>query len=137
MRMKIRSVYGSIVHVDKVALDWQRIRMSLRRFLAMLFAVAMIFAPLGMPAGRAIAAPMASHHDKMAMPDHCAAKPDQHKPSKAIDHGCCAAMCLGITMSPALPDEQPAYPRIALRPAVDQFHRGFLGEIATPPPRLA
>jgi hypothetical protein len=136
MRMKIRSVYGSIACVDKIARDWHRGRVSFRRFLAMLFAVAMIFAPLGMPAGQAMAAPMAVHHDKMAMPDHCGASPDQHKSGKAIDHGCCAAMCLGITMSPALPDEQLAYARIALRPAADQFRRGFLAEIATPPPRL-
>jgi len=103
----------------------------------MLFAAAMILAPLAMPGAQAKAAPLASHHGKAAMADHCGGKTDQGKPDNAVDHGCCVAMCLGIAVTPASPGEPPAFDRIALRPAADQFRRGYLGEIATPPPRLA
>jgi len=136
MRMKIRSVYGSITSVDKIALDWHSGHVSLQRFLALLFAVAMIFAPLGMPVGQAMAVPMSSQHDELAMADHCGDTSNDQKPGKAIDHGCCTAMCLGIAVAPASNDEPAAFAAMIARPAPDKFRRGFLGEIATPPPRL-
>lgn len=108
--------------------------MNFRRFFAMLYALAIIFAPLAMPGGEAMATPVASHHGEVAMADHCGGKADH--PGKAVDHGCCAAMCLGIATASASADEPPAFTRMAMRPSPDRFHRGFLGEIATPPPRL-
>lgn len=111
--------------------------MSFRRLFALLFVLAMIAAPLGMPVGAAMAAPVESHHDKAAMSDHCGDTSDQGKPAKAADEGCCVAMCLGIAIAPASAGEPALFAAIAARPAPDRFRRGFLGEIATPPPRLA
>jgi hypothetical protein len=108
-----------------------------RRLFATLFAVAMMVAPLAMPGAPAMAAPMPSHHGEMAMAEHCGGNSSQEKPGKAVDHGCCTAMCVGIAIAPAAPGDLPAYAPLALRPSADQFHRGYLGEIATPPPRTA
>jgi len=137
MPAKNRSVYGPIPGVDKLGRNGHSMSVSFRHFFAILFAVAMIFAPLAMPGGQAMAAPIASHHDEAVTADHCGGTSDQGKPGKAVDHGCCVATCLGIAMAPASPDDPLAYVRIAPRPSADLFRRGFLGEIATPPPRLA
>jgi hypothetical protein len=111
--------------------------MSFRSLFAMLFAVATIFAPLAMAEGQAMAAPVASHHQHAASADHCGGASHEQKPGKAIDHGCCTAMCLGIAVATASADELPAFAAVIARPTPDRFRRGFLGEIATPPPRLA
>ena len=111
--------------------------MSLRLLLTMLLAVAMSFAPLAM-GGAMAAAP--AHHGTMAQhgdrAGHCPDQSDHGKPAKAAEQGCCAAMCLGIAVAPASPGEPLAFTPINARPAPDRFRRGFLGEIATPPPRL-
>jgi hypothetical protein len=113
--------------------------MSLRRVFAMLIAVAMIFAPLAMPGGAAMAAPGPSHHDAMGdQTDHCGAKADhQQNRDTSIDKSCCAAMCIGIAVAPVSSEQALSYARIAPLPSADPFRRGYLGEIATPPPRLA
>ena len=110
--------------------------MGFRLLLTLLLAVAMSFAPLAM--GEAMAA-AAAHHGPMVqhgdMTGHCADKSDHDKPAKAAGQDCCAAMCLGVTVAPASPGEPPAFISINARPAPDRFRQGFLGEIATPPPR--
>ena len=113
--------------------------MSFRRLLAILFAVAMIAAPLAMPAGEAMAAaPMAMDHDgEQAMADHCGGKADPGQHGKQVGDGCCAAMCLGIALTPAAAGDLPAYAGVALRPSADQFHHSYLARLPTPPPRRA
>ena len=109
--------------------------MLFRRFLALLFAVAMTFAPLGHAAMAETAAP-ASHHGQMAKSAHCdqQSQPDQHH--KAADKSCCAAMCIAVVVP-------SGHPQVALyhasreRPASDQDHISYLAELPTPPPRLA
>jgi hypothetical protein len=111
--------------------------MSFRLLLTLLFAAAMSFAPLAMGGAMAAApahhGPTAQHGD---MAGHCPDQPDHGKPAKAADKGCCAAMCLGVATAPASPGEPPAFVSLDARPDPDRFRRGFLGEIATPPPRL-
>jgi hypothetical protein len=111
--------------------------MRFRLLLTLMLAVAMSFAPLAM-GGAMAAAP--AHHGSIAqhgdMTGHCADKSDHSKPAKAAGQGCCAAMCLGVAVAPASPGEPLAFASPSARPAPDRFRRGFLGEIATPPPRL-
>jgi hypothetical protein len=113
--------------------------MTLRRFFAMLIAVAMMFAPLAMPGGAAMAAPGPSHHGAMSgQMNHCGAKTGhQQNRGKPVDKSCCAAMCIGVAVAPASTERGLAYSRVALRPSAGPFRRGYLGEIATPPPRPA
>ena len=103
----------------------------------MLFAVAMMVALLAMPAGEVMAAPMASHQSQMAAIDHCGAKSGTDKPHKAMENGCCAAMSLGMAVAPASSNEPLTYAQVTVPPSADPYRRGFLGEIATPPPRLS
>jgi Ni/Co efflux regulator RcnB len=108
--------------------------MTFRRLLALLFAVAMVFAPIGMPAMAEPTAPTAHH----AMPGegHCdrQSTPDNHH--KAADKSCCAAMCIAMVVPAGVAQPSP-YLADRERPASDHDRRGYLGEIATPPPKLA
>jgi len=109
--------------------------MVVRRLFALLFAVAMSLAPLGMPAMAEAAAP-ASHHAAMATESHCDQQQQPAQHHKAGDKGCCAAMCIAIAI-PAPLAGLPLYHAARERPASDNDRRGFLGEIATPPPKFA
>src|SRR5262245_14124454 len=106
-----------------------------RLLFAMLIAFAMALAPLAMPAGEAMAAQPA-HHGAMAKAGHCPEAPMPSHHNQADKSGCVAG-CMALANLPmrGLDAAMPASSRE--RPATDQFRRGYLGEIATPPPRLA
>ena len=115
--------------------------MSLRLLSSLLVAIAMIFAPLGMPAmakgTMRMPAAAAVHHGPMAGEGHCdGQQPQPDHPVKAADKNCCAAMCHAMVVPPGLA-ALPAFPTPRERPAPDRFRQGYLGEIATPPPRPA
>ena len=109
--------------------------MLFRRFLALLFAVAMTLAPLGMPAMAEAAAP-ASHHGQMAKSAHCDQQPQPSQHHKAADKSCCAAMCIAVVV-PAGHPQVELHHASRERPASDQDHISYLAELPTPPPRLA
>lgn len=120
--------------------------MIIRRLFALLFAIAMTLAPLGMPAmAEAASPPAAAHHGAMAGTEHCddQPQPDRHQEKHqsqhqggAADKSCCAAMCVAVVV-PSGAAQLPAYHGPRERPAPDRFRLGYLGEIATPPPRLS
>jgi hypothetical protein len=108
-----------------------------RRLFALLLAIAMTVAPVGMPAMAQAAPPAAAHHGAMAGEAHCdeqREQPQQHH--KAADKSCCAAMCVAVVV-PSGAADLPALHGPSERPAPDRFRFGHLGEIATPPPRSA
>ena len=108
--------------------------MTIRRLFALLLTIAMAFAPLGVPAMTEAAVP-ASHHDAMMAGGHCEQQqPNQHH--KAADENCCVAMCIAVVI-PASIAELAYYHASRERPVSDLDRRGFLGEIATPPPKRA
>ena len=102
-----------------------------RLFALLLLAVALTAAPLGMPAMAAAMSP----HAAMASPAHC---DEQQQPAhhQATDKSCCAAMCVAV-VAPSGPARLPAYHGPSGRPAPDRVRLGYLGDIATPPPRGA
>lgn len=115
--------------------------MSLRLLFSIMVAVALAFAPFAMPMGEASAAPAAGHHEGMGKAGHCDeqtapaksdGKSDSHK-----EKPCCTAGCMAVAMLPLMGEAALALPNATDRPGLDLFYRGFLGEIATPPPRLA
>lgn len=110
--------------------------MIVRRLFALLFAVAMSLAPLGMPAMAEASTP-ASHHGAMAKhgEGHCDQQPQPTRHHKASDKGCCVAMCVAVVAPSAVAGLSQYHPARE-RPASDNDRRGFLAEIATPPPRL-
>ena len=108
--------------------------MRLRLLFLTLIAFAMALAPLAMPLGEAMAA-SAGHHQAMNA-GHCpdAPMPSHHQQS---EKSCCVAGCMALAALPVPADEPAMIGRTIERPALDHFRRGYLGEIATPPPRLA
>ena len=109
--------------------------MRLRLLFLTLIAFAMALAPLAMPVSAAMAAP-AGQHQAMNQAGHC---PDAPMPShhQQTEKSCCVAGCMALAALPA-PAHAPAlHAATRERPVPDHFRRGYLGEIATPPPRLA
>jgi hypothetical protein len=109
--------------------------MRLRLIFAILVGLALALAPLAMPMGQAMAGP-ASHSQSMGKAAHC---PDAPKPShhQQGDKNCCVAGCMALAALPAPTQEAAMLGQTRARPALDHFRRGYLGEIATPPPRAA
>jgi hypothetical protein len=104
--------------------------MSARKLFAIILALGVLFAP-------SFAYSAAPRPDVQAMEmGHC-----QMLPSKSADHGkvdgknCCIAMCMAVAVAPSA-SLQVAEPRHQVAYFVaPQSWRGFLSEIATPPPR--
>lgn len=111
--------------------------MSLRSLTAMLIALAMLFAPLALQSGAAMAMAPADHHSQMSKGGHCDGQSPQRQDSGAPDKSCCAAMCTAVAVAPALSIEPHALAPNVDRPRLDLFHHSFLAELPTPPPRLA
>ena len=115
--------------------------MSFRLLSSLLVAIAMLVAPLGMPAMAKgtvrMPAAAAAHHGQMAGKGHCdEQQPQPGHPVKAADKNCCAAMCHAMVVPPGMA-ELPAFHAPRERFAPDRFRPGYLSEIATPPPRTA
>jgi hypothetical protein len=110
--------------------------MSPRPLFAILVAVGMLLAPLGIRSGVAMAAAPSNHHEQMAMGEHCGEQPAKTKHEKSSESACCVAMCMAVAPAPA--KLEPHFPTASVeRPGLDQFGRSFLAELPTPPPRLA
>ena len=112
--------------------------MSLRPLFSVLIGIAMLFAPLAVSGGHAMAvAPAADHHARTMDNGHCVDQPADGDRGTTPDDGCCTAMCSGIAVAPVNPIEPQSFTQMAQRPAPDQLQRSFLAELPTPPPRLA
>ena len=112
-------------------------KMSPRAFFAILIAVAMLFGPLAMPSGHAMAAVPSDHQSQMIGIGHCKSPPVKGNDSKSTSKSCCVAMCTAIATAPLSPVEPVAFSRSVGRPARDRIGRGFLAKLPTPPPRIA
>lgn len=109
---------------------------SIRPFIAMMIAIAMLFAPFAMPTGAMAMAP-AGEHSQMVASEHCGDHSSDGKDSKANGKSCCVAMCTAVAVAPASAVEPQVFARIVDRPSLTQFTHGYLAELATPPPRRA
>lgn len=112
-------------------------RVSIRPLFAILIAYAMLFAPLAMQSGAAMAMAPADHNAQMMETGHCSEQPAKSHNGKMVDKSCCAAMCAAVAVAPAVTTEPDTYARTVDRPATDQFQRSYLAELPTPPPRRA
>ena len=110
---------------------------SIRPLFAILIAFAMLFAPLAMQTGAAMAMAPADHHAQMMESGHCGEQPAKSQDGKMVDKSCCAAMCAAVAVAPAVTAEPDTYAPTVDRPALDQFQRSYLAELPTPPPRRA
>ena len=111
--------------------------MSLRSLFSVLLAVAMLFAPVGLFGGAAMAMAPGSHHQAAEMErGHCDEQPAPAEDNQPDEQPCCAAMCTAIAVSPAGPSGQLAAPASLLRPSPPSANHGFLAKLPTPPPRF-
>jgi hypothetical protein len=110
---------------------------SLRSFLGILIACAMLFAPIALQSGAAMAMAPADHHSQMAGTGHCGEQPAKSQDGKMVDKSCCAAMCAAVAVAPYVALEPHVYALSVERPALSQFQRSYLAELPTPPPRRA
>ena len=111
---------------------------SLRPLFVILIAFAMLFAPLALQSGAAMAmAPAADHHAQKMNSGHCGEQPAKDHHGKTVDKSCCAAMCTGIAVAPTPMSEPHVFASSTERPSLIQFDHSFLAELPTPPPRLA
>lgn len=110
---------------------------SLRPLFAILIAVGMLFAPLAMQSGSAMAMAPADHHAQMMDKGHCGDQPAKGKDGKTMDKSCCVAMCTAVAVTAVSPVEPLAFGRVVDRPSLEQFRHSYLAKLATPPPRRA
>ena len=109
--------------------------MSLRPLFATLIAFAMLFAPLAMETGSAMAMAPADHQAQMMEKGHCGDQPGKN--GKTMDKSCCVATCTAVAVTAVSPIEPLAFARLVDRPSLEQFRHSYLAELATPPPRRA
>ena len=106
-----------------------------RIFPAMIMGLALALGLLAMPEAQATPS---AHHGAMAGAEHCdQQQPPQPGQQDKAEKPCCVAGCMAVAALPAPVLETAALPGLRERPAPDRFRLGYLGEIATPPPRLA
>lgn len=108
--------------------------MKIGALFSMLIAVAMLFAPAA-SAAHFMAASGHQNAQTMAM-GHCQSLPTDTQ-GKAPAKSCCIAMCMAVAVAPAQPVKTALKVAAPTYFAAPQYWRGFLGELATPPPRIA
>ena len=110
--------------------------MGTRPLFAFILTIAVLFASA--LTGSAVASAAMMNHDMQMMEmDHCSSMPlkdDGKAPVKA----CCIAMCAAtVAVVPPAPAELPVLQQAPAAFPILTSYIGYLGEIATPPPRLA
>lgn len=110
---------------------------SLRAIFATFVALAMMLAPAMTHAGAAFAA-MPDQDMQMMEAGHCQSLPSQSgQNDKDAGKSCCISICIGLAASPPTPVLVETTPSRLITFFVPKLHRPYLGEIATPPPRIA
>ncbi|MGE5564462.1 MAG: hypothetical protein ACM3ZV_14315 [Bacillota bacterium] len=113
--------------------------MGTRPLFAFILTIAVLFASA--LSGSAVASAATMNHDMQMMEmGHCSSMPSMPSKDdgKAPVKSCCIAMCsAAVAVAPSAPAELPIIERATPGFFVPAAHHGYLGEIATPPPRLA
>lgn len=113
-----------------------RAAMGIRPLFAFLLAIAVLFASA--LSGSAVASAATMNHDMQMMEmGHCSSMPSKDD-GKAPVKSCCVAMCTpAVAVAQSADTELPLLQQASATFSIPAVHSGYLGEIATPPPRLA
>lgn len=111
--------------------------MGLRLFLAILTGFALLFAPVGLQSGSAMAMAPGDHQLQMTQSGHCEEQTDRSNHAKSSAMSCCAAMCTVLAIAAMSTADVPFVERTSARAGAEHFGPSFLAELPTPPPRLA
>ena len=110
--------------------------MGTRPIFAVILTIAVLFASALTGSAAASAATM-NHDMQMMEMGHCSSMPSKED-GKAPVKSCCIATCTAaIAVAPSAPVELPILQQAPAAFPILTSYSGFLGEIATPPPRLA
>ena len=104
--------------------------------LSLILALAVLFASAFTGAAAASAAAMPGHDMQMMEMGHCSSSPASHD-GKSMPKQCCLAMCMAVGVEPAAPAQLRHIDHQTTYFSVPTSWHGFIGEIATPPPRVA
>ena len=110
--------------------------MGTRPILSFILALAVLFASSFTGAAAASAAAMPGHDMKMMEMGHCSSPASSHE-GKSMPKQCCIAMCMAVAIAPTAPEDLLEVTQPAATFILPTSHKGFLGEIATPPPRVS
>ncbi|MCF2515200.1 hypothetical protein LVY65_09020 [Sphingomonas sp. G124] len=131
------SINGADTRLNIGPIDAISPSVNLRPLFAILIAFAMLFSPLAMQTGSAMAMAPADHSSQMMNKGHCDGQPAKGDHGKSTEKSCCVAMCTAVAVTPMTSFEPHSFSRLIERPALVQFQHSFLAELPTPPPRLA
>lgn len=108
--------------------------MGSRPLFAFMLTIAVLFASA--LSGSAVASAATMNHDRQMMEmGHCSSMPPKED-GKAPAKSCCIAMCAAaVAVAPSAPAELPLLQRAPATFPILTNYKGYLGEIATPPPR--
>ena len=111
--------------------------MGTRPLFAFILTIAVLFASA--LSGSAVASAATMNHDMQMMEmGHCSSMPSKEDGNKAPAKSCCIAMCTAaVAVAPSAPSELPLLQQAPATFPILTSYIGYLGEIATPPPRLA
>lgn len=115
------------------------LRVNPRAIFTILIAAAMLFAPLAMQSGAAMAMAPGDHQSQMMTSGHCDSKSNdsQDKDQGEAAKSCCVAMCAAVALSPAASLKPHVFTLTLQRATAQDFQFGYFGELPTPPPRSA
>ena len=113
-----------------------RATMATRPLFAFILTIAVLFASALSGSAAASAATM-NHDMQMMEMGHCSSMPSKDD-GKSPVKSCCIAMCTAaLAVAPAAPAELQILQQASATFPILTSYKGYLGEIATPPPRLA
>ena len=111
--------------------------MSPRRLLWALVALAMLWGPLALQSGGAMAMAPSDHHGQMLEKGHCDPEGAGKENDGSAGHACCVAVFTAIE-APSGPTVEPhAVSGIPAQQPIWEAGPSFLAELPTPPPRRA
>jgi hypothetical protein len=112
--------------------------MSPRKLFVICIALAVLLAPAFGRAGEAFAAVPGDRHMEKAEGGHCQSPPaDPAEHGKAAKTSCCVSMCIGVAVTPPPFVKSIVAAGGPVTFGIASLHLGYLGEIATPPPKFA
>lgn len=115
-----------------ISSSWTR----LRRLLAVFVALTLMWGPLAIHSGAAMAMAPSSHHEQMQKGGEChdeKSKPKGHAGAKV----CCAAMCSAIAVSPVATLVGNSVVSAVPHTVLSESGPSFATHLPTPPPRRA
>lgn len=108
---------------------------SIRKLVAIFVALAVLFAPAVSRASVFVSMP--DHELMMEQTGHCQMPSGSAEHEKGAGKSCCVSMCMAVTINGSVPSDDHFVEHVSPVSLIPTLHVGYLGEIATPPPRRA